>query len=326
MKLAVALLLFSGLCFAATSEKVYKKSFLRFMREHNKVYEHDEFETRYAAYKDNFDFVQNWNGEFEVGLNVFADLTNAEFNSMYKGLNVIRTPLEDTVPLLPNLPSSVNWTAQGAVTAIKNQGQCGSCWSFSTTGSVEGCTEIATGSLVGLSEQNLIDCSTSYGNDGCNGGLMDQAFQYIIANNGIDTESSYPYTATGPNTCQFSTTNVGATITGYQDIPSGSESALQNAIVNQPISVAIDASQQSFQLYTSGVYYAPGCSSSNLDHGVLAVGFGSASSSTSNPDYYIVKNSWGTQWGIEGYIWMSRNRNNNCGIATSASYPTGCSQ
>jgi cathepsin L len=295
---------------------------LRYMKDHSKVYEHDEFEHRYSAFKDNYDFVQNWEGDFGVGLNAFADLTNAEFNAMYKGLSIIATPMAvDTVPL-PQIPASVNWTAQGAVTAIKNQGQCGSCWSFSTTGSVEGCVEIASGKLVGLSEQNLVDCSTAQGNDGCNGGLMDQAFQYIVSNGGIDTEASYPYTATGPNKCRYNSANSAATITSYTDIQSGSENALTSAAVNQPISVAIDASLNSFQLYTHGVYYAPGCSSSNLDHGVLVVGYGTDSSSSQ--DYYIVKNSWGTQWGMEGYIWMSRNRNNNCGIATSASYPTGC--
>jgi len=154
---------------------------------------------------------------------------------------------------------------------------------------------------------------------GCEGGLMDSAFQYIISNKGIDTEASYPYTATGPNACRFNRANVGATISSYKDVVSGSESALQVAVAQQPTSVAIDASHMSFQLYTGGIYNEPACSSSQLDHGVLAVGYGVDSASGS--PYWLVKNSWGTSWGMRGYIWMSRNKNNQCGIATAASYP-----
>jgi len=154
-------------------------------------------------------------------------------------------------------------------------------------------------------------------NNGCDGGLMDDAFKYIIANGGVDTEASYPYKGV-TGTCEFNSANVGATLSGYTDVTSGSESALQTAVVQQPVSVAIDASHNSFQLYTSGVYYEPSCSTSALDHGVLAIGYGTSGSS----DYWLVKNSWGTSWGISGYIWMSRNKDNNCGIATAASYPT----
>jgi len=145
---------------------------------------------------------------------------------------------------------------------------------------------------------------------------MDQAFQYIITNNGIDTESSYPYEGQD-DTCRYSASNIGATLSSFKDVTSGSESALTSAIMSiGPISVAIDASHSSFQFYTSGVYYEPNCSPSQLDHGVLAVGYG-----TEGKDYYIVKNSWGTSWGMSGYILMSRGRSNNCGIATMSSYP-----
>jgi len=253
-------------------------------------------------------------------MNQFADLTSEEFGQLYLGTimnasNIVQG-IDVFIPSFGELADAVDWRTKGVVTGIKNQGQCGSCWAFSTTGSVEGATAIKSGKLVSLSEQNLVDCSGSFGNYGCNGGLMDSAFQYIIANKGIDTESSYPYTAMD-GTCVFNPSNVGAKISSYKDVQAQSEAALTAAIMSVgPISVAIDASHSSFQLYSSGVYYESRCSATQLDHGVLAVGYG-----TQGSDYYIVKNSWGTSWGMQGYILMSRNRNNNCGIATMSSYP-----
>jgi len=152
---------------------------------------------------------------------------------------------------------------------------------------------------------------------GCNGGLMDQAFEYIKVNNGIDTETSYPYEASD-NSCRFKAADVGATDTGFTDITSKDESALQQAVATVgPISVAIDASHASFQLYKSGVYNELFCSQTRLDHGVLAVGYGT----DSGKDYWLVKNSWSATWGDQGYIKMTRNKRNQCGIATAASYP-----
>jgi cathepsin L len=295
--------------------------FQSWVKTQNKVYQSPE-ETNYrlSVFAKNAEFVRNWDAlarGFSVGLNVFADLTNEEFRAAFNGMNISKVPGPNT--LKARVPASVDWRTKGVVTPIKNQGQCGSCWSFSTTGSVEGIHAISTGKLVSLSEQNLVDCSTPEGNMGCEGGLMDSAFQYIISNKGIDTEASYPYTATGPNACRFNRANVGATISSYKDVVSGSESALQVAVAQQPTSVAIDASHMSFQLYTGGIYNEPACSSSQLDHGVLAVGYGVDSASGS--PYWLVKNSWGTSWGMRGYIWMSRNKNNQCGIATAASFP-----
>jgi len=217
--------------------------------------------------------------------------------------------------------TKVDWVAAGAVTPIKNQGQCGSCWSFSTTGSVEGDVFIEAGVLTPLSEQQLVDCSTAQGNQGCNGGLMDNAFQYIISNGGLTTETGYPYTATGPNTCSV-TTPLASTITSYCDVASGSEKALEAAVAQQPVSVAIEADQSCFQFYQSGVMSDPSCGT-QLDHGVLAVGFGV----TGGVKYWNVKNSWGTSWGNEGFIWLGREVSGQasgvCGIALEPSFPYG---
>jgi len=329
MKAIIVLVLLCAVAsFGKRTENDYLKAWMEWTAKYAKTYQHDEVYYRYKIFKQHVDYVDNFSQEqhsYTVGLNQFADLANEEFQKFFMGTKVDGTKLKQTgekhQPTSGALPVTWDWVKQGAVTAIKNQGQCGSCWSFSTTGSTEGCHFITTKKLVGLSEQNLVDCSGSYGNQGCDGGLMDDAFQYIIANGGIDTESTYPYTAED-GTCHYSASNCGSKVTSYKDVTSGSENDLQAAVHITPTSVAIDASQTSFQLYTSGVYYEPACSSTQLDHGVLAVGWGH--DSKSKMDYWIVKNSWGTSWGMQGYIWMARNKNNNCGIATMASYPIGC--
>jgi len=270
----------------------------------------------------------NSNGKhkYKKGLNHFSDLTSTEFKETMLGC--VRVPEKEDANATrfvrdPNLklPDAVDWRAQGYVTPVKNQGQCGSCWSFSSTGALEGQHFKKTGQLVSLSEQNLIDCSTTYGNYGCKGGWMDNSFKYVRDNRGIDTEASYPYYTRSLGYCYFRAQYTGATDTGYVDIPMGDEQALQQAVATiGPISVAIDATHPSFQSYRTGIYYEPLCGSSlqSLDHAVLVVGYGSEN----GEDYWIVKNSWGTYWGDEGYIKMIRNYSNHCGIATKASYPT----
>jgi cathepsin L len=291
------------------------------MIKHEKVYASHDFQYRFKVFRTNMDFIEKHNSEghsFTVGVNEYADLTLHEFVQTMNGVVVSHEAQGELhVPDVNADPDTVDWRTQGYVTPIKNQGQCGSCWSFSATGSTEGAHFKATNQLVSLSEQNLVDCSKSYGNNGCNGGLMDDAFKYIIANKGIDTEASYPYTAKD-GVCHFTASDVGATISSFKDIPKGDEGALMDAVATVgPISVAIDAAHSSFQLYKSGVYYEPACSATRLDHGVLAVGYGASN----GQDYWLVKNSWGMTWGDQGYIMMSRNKNNNCGIATMSSYP-----
>ncbi|KAM6969050.1 cathepsin L.1 [Tautogolabrus adspersus] len=262
---------------------------------------------------------------YRLGMTYFADMENEEYKRLISQgcLHAFNASVPRTgstflrLSDLTDLPNSVDWRDKGYVTDIKDQKQCGSCWAFSTTGSLEGQNFRKTGKLVSLSEQQLVDCSGDYGNMGCDGGLMDNAFKYIKANGGIDTEDSYPYEAEDGQ-CRYNPANIGAQCTGYVDVKEGDEGALKEAVATiGPVSVGIDASQMSFQLYESGVYDEPECSSTELDHGVLAVGYGT----DSGKDYWLVKNSWGLSWGSKGYIMMSRNKDNQCGIATAASYP-----
>merc|ERR1711872_1029039 len=307
----------------------------------------EQFKTRYAkaytralenrrrmAWEANYQFMQEHNAAYEkgektyqVGENEYNDLTNSEFVSMMSGLHYSETSngQQNNVfnPILEKLPEKVDWRPKGFVTPVKNQKMCGSCWAFSATGSLEGATFNKTKKPVSLSEQNLVDCSMKEGNHGCMGGLMDFAFKYIQENKGIDTEESYPYTAKTGKTCLFNSSTIGATVTGWKDIKSGSEMDLESAVAQVgPISVGIDAGHPGFQMYKQGVYYSLLCSNKRLDHGVLAVGYGEQEFQGMKQKYWLVKNSWGETWGDQGYIKMAKDLGNMCGIATQASFPT----
>ncbi|KFD56685.1 hypothetical protein M513_02361 [Trichuris suis] len=259
---------------------------------------------------------------YQLRMNSFGDMTYSEFISTMNGYKRSTGGLKRDAKIyapqpVSSAPKNIDWRKLGLVTPVKDQKACGSCWAFSATGSLEGQHMRKYGSLVSLSEQNLVDCSSKFGNMGCNGGLMEQAFEYIKSNGGIDTEKSYPYEGIDGK-CRFNNATIGATDHGYVDIMKDNETALMLAVANVgPVSVAIDASQESFQFYHKGVYYERKCSTETLNHGVLVVGYGSSN----RMDYWIVKNSWGTGWGDKGYILMARNKRNNCGIASAASYP-----
>lgn len=210
------------------------------------------------------------------------------------------------------LPASVDWSAKGAVTPVKDQGNCGSCWSFSATGALEGAYYIKNGNLKSYSEQHLVSCDTT--DSGCNGGLMDNAFAWTKKNGGICTEADYPYTSgtsSKSGTCAASTCTKDSGIApkSYTDVQKNSDDALMSALVKQPVSIAIEADQSSFQLYKSGVLTA--ACGAKLDHGVLAVGYGTWTDGT---PYYKVKNSWGASWGMDGYILLERGNTANAGF------------
>jgi C1A family cysteine protease len=297
------------------------RSFTQWKRDYAAVYETAEAETAaFHNFQERMAFINKHNAEaaegkhtYTVGMNQFMDLSQQDFKRFYTS-RFNRTTARNTVYLPAATEDSVDWRTKGAVTPVKNQGQCGSCWSFSTTGSTEGAHAIASGKLVSLSEQQLCDCSTSYGNQGCNGGLMDNAFKYIIANGGLDTEEDYPYTARDGTCDKAKAAKKVVSITGYQDVPQNNEDQLAAAVAKGPVSVAIEADQMGFQTYKSGVF--SGNCGTQLDHGVLVVGY--------SDDYWIVKNSWGASWGDEGYIMMKRgvSASGICGIAMEPSYPT----
>jgi C1A family cysteine protease len=308
------------------------KEFSNFQDRFSKRYSSlQEMEERFSVFRENLRMIRQHNSDvgrnFTLGLNKFSDLTSEEFRALYvtgvKGAVVGSYGCKSYSNSASSAPASIDWRQKGAVTSVKDQGQCGSCWTFSSGGAMEGAWAISTGKLVDLSEQQLVDCATgvSYGSHGCNGGQMEGADKYAIAT-GMCSLSSYPYvsgdTKTGGD-CKASTCSKVAHFSSCSDVAPNDQISLKGAVAMQPVSVAVQADSAVFQHYSSGVLTDPKCGTS-LNHGVLAVGYGTEN----GQKYWLVKNSWGTGWGDSGYIKIARTESTNdagiCGIAIQPSF------
>ncbi|XP_073706412.1 pro-cathepsin H-like [Garra rufa] len=297
--------------------------FKSWMSQYNKKYELNEYYQRLQTFLDNNKKIERHNAgnhKFSMGLNQFSDMTFAEFKKSYlltEPQNCSATRGNHVSSNGP-YPDTIDWRTKGHyVTDVKNQGACGSCWTFSTTGCLESVTAIATGKLLQLAEQQLVDCAGAFDNHGCNGGLPSHAFEYIMYNKGLMTEQDYPYTAVQGN-CRFKPELAAAFVKDVVNITKYDELGMVDAVARlNPVSFAYEVTSD-FMHYRDGVYTSTQChnTTDKVNHAVLAVGY----AEQNGTPYWIVKNSWGTSWGINGYFYIERGKN-MCGLAACSSYP-----
>ncbi|OMP11902.1 hypothetical protein COLO4_03609 [Corchorus olitorius] len=295
----------------------------QWMATYGRKYEESlEKEKRFKIFKDNLEYIESFNKagnkSYKLGLNEFSDMSRDEFLATHTGYKIPPHPSTSTsfkYESFSDVPTNLDWREKGAVTPVKNQQQCGCCWAFSAVAAIEGITQIKTGKLISLSEQQIIDCVTS-GNRGCEGNWMMNAFEYVAQNQGISREENYPYLAMEQVCDMQKSANPAATISSYEMVPQNDEEALLKTVANQPVSVAINTDNPSFMYYKSGVLMED-CGTSRL-HALTIVGFGT--DSEYGTDYWLIKNSWGQTWGEKGYIKIQRNVG-LCGLAKYASYP-----
>ena len=325
--LAVVLLWTSGVAFSQQMNEWHNFQIFQkiFDKNYNSI---EDYVYRFEVFRKNLNVIVQHNLEkgnnFTMNINKFTDLTDYEFKNKFisgfkKDKNAM-TKCRAFSSTGSELPDFVDWRNEGAVTQVKDQGQCGSCWSFSATGAMEGAWAIFKKVLISLSEQQLVDCSKKYGNLGCNGGIMDKAFSYAI-DNSMCGEEDYPYVATSNTSCKSSMCEKIVTISDCVDIQSNNQLNLKEAVaLNGPVSIAIEADTRVFQFYSGGVITSTSCGT-NLDHGVLIVGYGVEN----GIKYWLVKNSWSETWGDNGYVKILRSDSTNdpgiCGIAMEASFP-----
>ncbi|NP_001121688.1 cathepsin 8 precursor [Rattus norvegicus] len=296
---------------------------------YEKNYSLEEEGQKRAVWEENMKVVKQHNIEYDqekknftMELNAFADMTGEEFRKMMTNIPVQNLRKKKSIhqPIFRYLPKFVDWRRRGYVTSVKNQGTCNSCWAFSVAGAIEGQMFRKTGRLVSLSPQNLVDCSRPEGNHGCHMGSTLYALKYVWSNGGLEAESTYPYEGKeGP--CRYLPRRSAARVTGFSTV-ARSEEALMHAVATiGPISVGIDASHVSFRFYRRGIYYEPRCSSNRINHSVLVVGYGYEGRESDGRKYWLIKNSHGVGWGMNGYMKLARGWNNHCGIATYGFYP-----
>jgi C1A family cysteine protease len=321
MKFAAALIATASAAQLGELMEAEDYHFMSFVTEHGRSYGTvAEFNFRSNIFKGKLAEIERHNNSgatWTIGVNHLTDRTSEEIKSMNgfiapESLGAVRVAKLST----ENLAAEVNWNTKGAVTPVKNQGQCGSCWAFSTTGAIEGMNQIKTGNLISLSEQQLVDCS--WLNHGCKGGSMPLAFMYV-EKHPLETEGDYPYTAkTSLLACKYKKDQGKVANVSYQMVTANDPSQLKAALALGPVSVAIEADKIAFQGYTSGVITGSACGT-QLDHGVLAVGYGTLN----GVEFYLVKNSWGPTWGDAGFVRIGVEAGAGvCGIQAMASYPT----